>query len=87
MQDRKWWSWWKTCTPKLIKIRSMVQSNVLHWYIILLQTKHETLGLFVSFKINTILIWCHGVVVITTAQLHLKKPEPTFCLGSNPTHG
>ena len=29
-------------------------------------------------------LWCHGVVVITTAQLHLTKPELTFCAGSNP---
>ena len=25
-----------------------------------------------------------GVVVITTAQPHLTKPEPSFCAGSNP---
>ena len=28
--------------------------------------------------------WCHGVVVITTAQLHSTKPELRFCTGSNP---
>ena len=27
------------------------------------------------------------VVVITTAQLHLAKPELMFCAGSNPTQG
>ena len=26
----------------------------------------------------------HGLVTITTAQLHSTKPEPTFCAGSNP---
>ena len=28
----------------------------------------------------------HGVVVITTAQLHSAKPELRFCAGSNPAH-
>ena len=30
--------------------------------------------------------WRRGVVVITTAQFHLTKPEIRFCAGSNPTH-
>ena len=30
---------------------------------------------------------CRGVVVITTAQLHLTKPELKFCAGSNLTCG
>ena len=29
-------------------------------------------------------MWCHGAVVITTAQLHSTKPELRFCAGSNP---
>ena len=29
-------------------------------------------------------LWCRGVVVITTAQLHSTKPELRFCAGSNP---
>ena len=29
-------------------------------------------------------LWHHGVVVITTAQLHSTKPELRFCAGSNP---
>ena len=28
--------------------------------------------------------FCKGVVVNTTAQLHLAKPELRFCKGSNP---
>ena len=28
--------------------------------------------------------WCHGVVVITTAQIHSSKPELRFCKGSKP---
>ena len=32
-------------------------------------------------------LWSCGVVVITTAQLHLTKPEIRFCAGSNPAHG
>ena len=28
--------------------------------------------------------WCHGVVVITTAQLHSTKRELRFCAGSKP---
>ena len=31
--------------------------------------------------------WRHGVVVITTTQLHSTKPELRFCAGSNPAHG
>ena len=27
--------------------------------------------------------WCHGVVVMTTTQLHSTKPELKFCAGSN----
>ena len=29
-------------------------------------------------------MWHHGVVVITTAQLHSTKSELRFCTGSNP---
>ena len=29
-------------------------------------------------------MWCRGIVVITTAQLHLTKPELRFCKCSNP---
>ena len=28
------------------------------------------------------ILWCHGVVVITTAQLHSSKPVHRFCAGS-----
>ena len=28
--------------------------------------------------------WRRGVMVITTARLHLTKPELRFCAGSNP---
>ena len=34
--------------------------------------------------INNIAMWRHGVVVITTAQLHSTKPELRLCTGSNP---
>ena len=30
------------------------------------------------------MVWHHGVVVITTAQLHSTKPELRFCASSNP---
>ena len=33
------------------------------------------------------ILWCHGVVVITTAQLHSTKPELRFCACSNPACG
>ena len=33
------------------------------------------------------MIWRRGVVVTTTAQLHLTKPELRFCAGSIPAHG
>ena len=29
----------------------------------------------------------HGVVVITTVQIHSTKPELSFCAGSNPARG
>ena len=29
-------------------------------------------------------MWCHGIVVITTAQLHSTKAELRFCMGPNP---
>ena len=29
-------------------------------------------------------LWCRGIVVITTAQVHSTKPELRFCAGSNP---
>ena len=32
-------------------------------------------------------MWLHGVVVITTTQLHSTKPELKFCTGSNPAGG
>ena len=32
-------------------------------------------------------LWCYGVVVITTVQLHSTKPELRFCTGSNPACG
>ena len=38
----------------------------------------------IQYFMNSYLIWCHGVVVITTAQLHSIKPELRFCTGSNP---
>ena len=31
--------------------------------------------------------WRHGVVVVTTAQLHSTKPGLRFCAGSNPARG
>ena len=33
------------------------------------------------------MIWCRGVVVITTAKVHSVKPELRFCAGSNPACG
>ena len=34
-----------------------------------------------------VIIWCRGVVVITSAPLHSLKPELRFCAGSNPVRG
>ena len=41
------------------------------------------IGVLVTSRICNIL-WCHRVVVSTTAQLHLTKPELRFWAGSNP---
>ena len=42
-----------------------------------------------SFQVlsNISVMWCHGVVVITTTQLHSTKPELRLCTGSNPACG
>ena len=32
-------------------------------------------------------LWRHGVVAITTEQLHSSIPEHRFCAGSNPAVG
>ena len=32
-------------------------------------------------------LWCHGVIVTTTAQLHSTNPELRFCAGSNSGRG
>ena len=37
--------------------------------------------------IDEVLLWCHGVMVINTAQLHSIKPELRFCAGSNSALG
>ena len=34
-----------------------------------------------------LLLWRHGVVVITAAQLHSIKAELRLCAGSNPARG
>ena len=41
----------------------------------------------VLFAIEIIPMWCHGVVVINTAQFHSAKPELRFCACSNPSRG
>ena len=35
-------------------------------------------------SVTNLIQWRRRVVVITTAQLHLTKPELRFCAGSNP---
>ena len=42
---------------------------------------------FLVFKYVLQIIWCRGVVVISTAQLHSTKLEIRFCVGSNPARG
>ena len=44
-----------------------------------------SLGPLAAMKLKP--LWRRGVVVITTAQLHLTKPELRFCSGSNPARG
>ena len=40
-----------------------------------------------KMKISATNLWRRGIVVITTAQLHLTKPERRLCAGSNPARG
>ena len=37
-----------------------------------------------SYSYFTNRLWCRGAVVITTAQVHLTKPQLRFYVGSNP---
>ena len=41
-------------------------------------------GLCNLLVLVSLVSWRHGVVVITTAQLHSMKPELRFCAGSDP---
>ena len=40
-----------------------------------------------TFLDMKVFIQIHGVLVITTAQLHSTKPELRFCASSNPARG
>ena len=41
-------------------------------------------GVVASWRRGVVVMCCLDVVVITTAQLHLTKPELRFCAGSSP---
>ena len=41
----------------------------------------------ISFCLFFMLMWRHGVVVVTTEQLRSTKPELRFCAGANTAHG
>ena len=51
-------------------------------------SKFVFLNLEISLKMLltqvSVVLLCHGIVVITTAQLHSTKPELRFCTGSSP---
>ena len=47
----------------------------------------QILGDRSKIQIEIEILYCRGVVVITTAQLHSTKPELRFCTGSNPARG
>ena len=47
------------------------------------KTKHRQSCIPINFRV----LWLRDVVVITTAQLHLTKPELRFCPDLNPACG
>ena len=47
------------------------------------KTKHRKSCIPISFRV----LWRRDVVVITTAQLHLTKPELRLCADINPACG
>ena len=65
------------CTASQISSLCSVLFHVLFW----------SLPSSVATFAVTEVLWRRGVVVITTAQLHSRKPELRFCAGSNPTRG
>ena len=60
-------------------------SNMKIWFI--LEKSVFDVFFFLVFKYVLQIIWCRGVVVISTAQLHSTKLEIRFCVGSNPARG
>ena len=42
---------------------------------------------WIPWRLDVVIMWRRGVVVITTAQLYSTKPELRFCASSNPARG
>ena len=45
------------------------------------------LSIYKTMFIYKNMLWRHGLVAITTAQLHSTNPELRFCTGSSPARG
>ena len=45
------------------------------------------LSIYKTMFIYKKMLWRHGLVAITTAQLHSTNPELRFCTGSSPARG
>ena len=54
---------------------------------IMIANIREPIVTICQFYLVYVVMWWHGVVVITTAQLHPTQPELRFCAGSNPVCG
>ena len=83
---KKCWHWknqfefWKTNSEYESRINFLIYNNCFifkeKWNVYMYNCHNRQLNL-----------WRHGVLVITTAQLHSTKPEIGFCAGSNPARG
>ena len=63
----------------------LVFGKILHYCLtVCLDYLHLVQSLWDKCYHHQVCLWCGGVVVITTAQLHSTKPEFRFCPGSNP---
>ena len=80
--------WHAQTRPKYVKMICAISKKWIwlwDWIFCMCETSIEATDWFIQIGSYKQLV--HGVVVITTAQLHSTKPELRFCAGSNPARG
>ena len=77
----------KFCHSIFLKMIIWNENSCNFWLSIANLASCKILNLELLPKIILVGLWRRGVVVITTAQLHLSKPEFMFCASSNPARG